>query len=221
MNSLPAGNPLNTGQAPASGQVPLPQLRDIHLPDPIGVWPPAPGWWLLGALIIIAAVFIGCWLYRRHQRDAYRKEALGLLEKATREFENKLKKSVNISTQPTELKQFYFFNLCELLKRTALTAYGTGMSFNGSRITGLSGKDWITFLFDSCETLSKPNSREKSLTSDQVALIYQQLYSPAPEALENIDVQRMQYFCRTWITKHQSTPPQMTHEQRGVANADI
>ena len=27
-------------------------LRDIHLPDPIGWWPPAPGWWVVGGLLL-------------------------------------------------------------------------------------------------------------------------------------------------------------------------
>ena len=39
-------------------------LRDIHLPDAISWWPPAIGWWILLALIIIAFVFIPK-LYRR------------------------------------------------------------------------------------------------------------------------------------------------------------
>ncbi len=32
-------------------------LRDIHLPDAIGWWPPAPGWWLLAALITAVVVW--------------------------------------------------------------------------------------------------------------------------------------------------------------------
>ena len=42
------------------------QLRDIHLPDPIGWWPPALGWWLLAGLLIVLAVTV--WLVRRYLR---------------------------------------------------------------------------------------------------------------------------------------------------------
>lgn len=37
-----------------------PELRDIHLPDPVSWWPLAPGWWisLLLIIILIAAAYI-------------------------------------------------------------------------------------------------------------------------------------------------------------------
>ena len=39
-------------------------LRDIHLPDPVGWWPPAPGWWVVAALLLFL-VFIVIRLWRR------------------------------------------------------------------------------------------------------------------------------------------------------------
>ena len=44
-------------------------LRDVHLPAAPGVWPPAPGWWLLlGVLLLGLAVFVALRLRRRHRR---------------------------------------------------------------------------------------------------------------------------------------------------------
>ena len=37
----------------------LQQLRDLHLPADTVWWPPAPGWWLLAALLLVAITY-GC-----------------------------------------------------------------------------------------------------------------------------------------------------------------
>jgi len=49
----------------------LAQLRDIHLPDAVSFWPPAPGWWVLWAGIFVLGFIVAAWL-RRRRRSADR-----------------------------------------------------------------------------------------------------------------------------------------------------
>ena len=56
----------------------LDQLRDIHLPEPIGWWPIAPGWWALLALICVLVVAAVVWA--RIRRRSARFIALRELE---------------------------------------------------------------------------------------------------------------------------------------------
>lgn len=53
-------------------------LKDIHLPDSVGWWPPAPGWWLLPILIALLAVIVRL-VYRRLIRRTPAKSAQKLL----------------------------------------------------------------------------------------------------------------------------------------------
>jgi hypothetical protein len=46
----------------------LTQLRDIQVPEPISWWPPAPGWWLL-ALVSIIALGYTVFALRRYRRQ--------------------------------------------------------------------------------------------------------------------------------------------------------
>ncbi|WP_438951588.1 DUF4381 domain-containing protein [Porticoccus sp.] len=90
-------------------QDPLSQLRDIHLPDPVDWWPPAPGWWLL-AILVLSAVVYGIWrLKKQHLHNRYRREALHSLAEMQH----------SLAGQPVE----HCHAMLALLRRAAKTAY--------------------------------------------------------------------------------------------------
>ena len=99
-------------------------LRDIHLPDPIGWWPPAPGWWLLLVGVPTLLVFL-IWLWRFLRRMTVKKLALAELEsiaQSDREAREKLQQ------------------LAILLRRTALSVYSREAA------ASLVGEPWLVFL---------------------------------------------------------------------------
>lgn len=60
----------------------LSNLRDIVLPAAAPLWPPAPGWWILGATCIAAAGLAVAVAAIARRRNAYRRAALAELETA-------------------------------------------------------------------------------------------------------------------------------------------
>jgi len=60
-------------QPPATAVTQGPTLRDIHLPPEPAWWPPAPGWWVLAVLLLVA-LLMGAWLWRRRQRMVWQRE---------------------------------------------------------------------------------------------------------------------------------------------------
>ena len=71
---------------------PLAQLRDIHSPEAIPFWPPAPGWWVLALMALVCAILITRFLLRRQRDRIYRIEALKKLDdiSATQQHSNKI-----------------------------------------------------------------------------------------------------------------------------------
>jgi hypothetical protein len=107
---------------------PLAQLKDIHLPQPIGWWPLAPGWYVLLALLLFLVFFLAQWIYKRHRHALAKKQALLLLNNYQKQYEaeqNVPQTSAHIS---------------ELLRRVALVYYPR------SAVASLHGDDWLNFL---------------------------------------------------------------------------
>ena len=106
----------------------LTQLRPNHLPEPIGLWPPAIGWWLLAAIVMIALASLTLVVYRRWQKNRYRSQALQLAREALSHYQQ--------HQNPRQLAH----ECNALLKRVALHA------FPKERVAGLSGVAWSEFL---------------------------------------------------------------------------
>ena len=117
-----SGKPFRGGKVASVQNVA--ELRDIHLPKPPGIWPLAPGWYLLILLLVLGS-YLG---YCRHRRLRPRREALKLLADYERQYARQVSPAL-ISA-----------NISELLKRVAL------VYFPRQDVASLHGMGWIDFL---------------------------------------------------------------------------
>lgn len=152
---------------------PLSELADIHLPDAVGFWPPAPGWWVLAALAIFALVL----LYRRQLARIFVRRRLGAalreLDAAYRAFEQ------GQDRQADGLQLLHAFNA--ILKRVAL------VHFSDPELPRLSGRAWLSFLDD------------KFGGNDFTAGAGQALGDGHYRPVFDADVPALHALCRRWI----------------------
>ena len=107
---------------------PLKNLRDLHLPDPIGIWPLAYGWYIVIAIVSIILIALGCYAYRKHKAAKGRKIALKDLEKIKQDYFQKGNKQNTV------------YSLNVLIKRTCFFYYPR------EKVAGLHSNDWLKFL---------------------------------------------------------------------------
>lgn len=157
-------------------QDPLAQLRDIHLPGMPVWWPPAPGWWLL-AVLLLAAIAVGLWLWRRHwQQQAYRRQAVSELERAWAIF---------IADANANR---YAQSLSQILRRTALAAYPR------HNIASLTGSHWLQFL-----DASSPQALKGEFSGERGHLLASLTYRPV-DAQQ--DLASLHALAMTWVRDH-------------------
>jgi hypothetical protein len=106
-------------------------LRDIHLPGAIGWWPPAPGWWLLLALLLFGVALYAVHYYRgRHRRVALR--AL-----------TRVRTALEQGAEPVGCLQ----NVSTILRRFAMTSVAApGSTSSAPDVAGLIGERWLEYL---------------------------------------------------------------------------
>jgi hypothetical protein len=112
----------------------LDQMHDIVVPHPVPWWPPAPGWYVVLAVMLIAASYLAYRAWRQWRSNAYRREALRALEKA--------------DTTGA---------ISEILRRTALAVVPRSV------VAAQVGSDWPTWLQGQC-SISMPPRVNQQLT---------------------------------------------------------
>jgi len=110
---------------PDTGQLPL---RDIHLPEAVNWWPPAPGWWIT-PLILLLVCGLAWFIYRRRKsRNQWNHEAASELKVIEKRYQ--LEPDARLLIQA----------LSSLIRRSAMTQQGR------RGIAGLNGEAWLEYL---------------------------------------------------------------------------
>jgi hypothetical protein len=160
-------------QDPAS----LENLHDIVVPGPVPWWPPAPGWYVLGFLVLATAAWLLIraavkWRNNRYRRDAL--EELTRLEQLSRD----------VDSRTTAIAQ-----AGELLKRVALAVWPREV------VAGLSGGRWLEFL--------QQTGFNDALAEEQTQVLCNVAYCrKLSEQLSPIQVDELFRAAGGWISKH-------------------
>ena len=147
------------------------ELRDIHLPDPISWWPPAPGWWMIIAALLFASLTI--FLLRRYQKkQALKKQVIAEFETICAQYTKQ--KNATILAQ----------SLSILLRRACISFYPR------SEVASLTGNAWLAFLDDT--------GNKKVFNTDDGQLIATAPYLSEKTELD-FDTEKLISLCDSWI----------------------
>ena len=149
---------------------PLP-LRDIHLPEPVSWWPPAPGWWLL--LILCALIISIVFLFRHvRQRSLLKRTALAEL--------NRIKKQYDQNHDRIQLVKA----LSVLMRRASISYYPRPNS------ASLTGEQWLQHLDTTAQRKGFQKGTGKILASAP--------YLPSNSPID-IDCDDLFMLCQDWL----------------------
>ena len=132
----------------------LSQLRDIHAAPAAPLWPPAPGWWILALLILVALVWVGRRILAAYRVRQRRKQMLAWID------------HLNTNIDPQSNPQAYLATLNRIFKLVALRA------FPNEQCAALAGQDWADFLTGKMKAVS---------ASDSLNVLASGPYDPAPQ----------------------------------------
>ncbi|MCY4263735.1 MAG: DUF4381 domain-containing protein [Gammaproteobacteria bacterium] len=153
----------------------LVQLADIHLPEPVSMWPPALGWWLLAVLFIAATVWFGRRLMAVRNRRKICRRALAELDRCYQALLS------DTDMDADQLRLRYVNAVNSVLRRVAL------VHFPRSQVAGLSGAAWVDFL--------RQNGDASQLTDQLATALGQGRF----QRTMNIDVEALYALSEIWI----------------------
>ena len=150
-------------------------LREIHLPESVGWWPPAPGWWLLPVLLALglAAAWYGRHLYRRRKYSA-----ISMARKELAEIRSRYASDRDAVCCVRSVSG--------LLRRVSISIFPRAES------AGLTGAGWLAFL----RSENKERSMEGVMPEHIGRLL---LEAPYRRQVAHEEVESLIGFCSDWI----------------------
>lgn len=146
-------------------------LRDIHLPDAVGLWPLAYGWWVL-IFILLSMVLITVFLYYRNKRN--RLSAITLAKKELAEIQDAFSRDNNSEQLVRQVSI--------LMRRLAISL------FPRTDVAHLTGQGWLNFL-DQCVEGDPFSGGEGRILID----------APYRQNFESEDIETVVRYCSQWI----------------------
>ncbi len=156
------------------------RLADIHLPEAITFWPPAPGWWLLlGLFIIILFVIIYFIIRKPPVKTATVKQ---LKSQAMKEFDA-IKKNYEAQKSNKENTHKTIKDLSIFLRRYILSIYSR------EKVASLTNQQWLLLLDKTYHSHSREKNNFKSnliFSEKYAALLTQAPYQPADQFIDYV-----------------------------------
>ena len=106
----------------------LAELRAYRMPEPVSWWPPAPGWWVVFAILLGPAGWLAWRAWRRHRQTAAARAARRALNALRGDYAR------------TGDAAAFCRELSALLRRYAIARWPR------QQVAGLTGADWLDFL---------------------------------------------------------------------------
>lgn len=158
---------------PAALEQALAGLREIHHPPPPGIWPLAPGWWLLICLAILLPLI--AWFVLRLVKA--RRKRLRVRKLALAEFAQ-----LNARWAENHDAEATVPELAVLIRRAAIAQFGSAV------VAPLSGDAWLSFLQQQAPDLE---------WGRQVDWLLDQRFSAAKPSCD--DAEYCLAICKQWL----------------------
>jgi hypothetical protein len=161
----------------------LSNLQDIVVPEPVSLWPLAPGWYVLAWLLLIALAFWAWSCLRRWHQNRYRRTALAELDQLEAALQDPSRRASALSELPA------------LVKRVALAAWPR------ETVASLSGPGLLAFL----DQTGRTQAFQLGAGKDLAVLAYD---TRTVAALDNEHIAPLFSAVREWIKRHEASLPE-------------
>ena len=157
-------------------------------PEPVPFSFGAPGWYVVGVLIIMGLCIAGYLIYLNHKRNRYRKAALRFLSEIERE----------LSAKNEFVTLLYEHNM--MMKRIEMTL------FQRDKTASLRGDEWISFLNNTM--------RKQLFAADDMQLLNAALYQSS--SVNQEIAKKFISNTKQWIRQHKRSAKIETHGTRNA-----